>query len=131
MEQNEQSVLNLLLCPEVPDVRKTLPEKQVELTRLSKLTGAPVRFRLRALTYDQVRRVQERPRGEQAVYGVLYGCVEPQWKDQAFVDAAQNIATPLDAIKAKLTAGEIDELYTEIQMLSGYLVRTLEEVKNV
>ena len=38
--------------------------------------------------------------------------------------------TPLDAIKARLSAGEIDEAYIEIQKLSGYLRRTLAEVKN-
>ena len=34
------------------------------------------------------------------------------------------------AITARLTAGEIDELYLEIQTLTGYLRRTLAEVKN-
>ena len=131
MEQNEQNVLDILLRSDLPDVRKTLPEKTVEIKRLSKLAGTPVMFTLKALTYDQVRRIQEYPQEEQAAYGVLYGCVSPQWKDQAFVDASKGIVTPLDAIKAKLTVGEIDELHTEIQLLSGYLTRTLQEVKNV
>jgi len=124
------SVLDLLLRPELPDVRKALPEKQVEVKRLSELTGEKVIFTLRGLTYDQVRRIQDHPRAEQAVQGVLFGCVSPNWKDPALLDNSKSIATPADAVKARLTAGEIDELYIEIQDLTGYLRRTLDDVKN-
>ena len=124
------SVLDLLLRPDLPDVRRELPEKQVEVKRLSRLAGEPVVFRLKALTYDQTRRVQDKPRGEQGVEMVLLGCTEPNWRAPGLLDPATNIATPIDAIKAKLTAGEIDELAVEIQMLGGYIVRALEDVKN-
>lgn len=124
------SVLDLLLRPDLPDVRRELPEKQVEVKRLSRLAGEPVVFRLKALTYDQTRRVQDKPRGEQAVEMVLLGCTEPNWRAPGLLDPAKNIATPIDAIKSKLTAGEIDELAVEIQMLGGYIVRALEDVKN-
>lgn len=124
------SVLELLLKPELPDVRKVLPEKQVEVPRLSELTGAPVVFTLRGLSYDQVRKVQEKPRSDQAAFGVLYGCVSPKWGAAELLDKTRGIATPVDAIKARLIPGEIDELYMEIQQLSGYLRRTLGEVKN-
>ena len=124
------SVLDLLLKPELPDVRKVLPEKQVEVPRLSELAGAPVVFTLRGLSYDQVRKVQEKPRSDQAAFGVLYGCVSPKWGAAELLDKTRGIATPVDAIKARLIPGEIDELYMEIQQLSGYLRRTLGEVKN-
>lgn len=62
------SVMDLLLRPELPDVRKALPEKQVEVTRLSELAGEPVVFRLRGLTYPQVRAVQERPEEDRALH---------------------------------------------------------------
>ena len=129
-KKSSVSVLDLLLRPELPDVRRELPEKQVEVKRLSRLAGEPVVFRLKALTYDQTRRVQDKPRGEQAVEMVLLGCTEPNWQAPGLLDPAKNIATPIDAIKAKLTAGEIDELAVEIQMLGGYIVRALEDVKN-
>lgn len=129
-KKSSVSVLDLLLRPELPDVRRELPEKQVEVKRLSRLAGGPVVFRLKALTYDQTRRVQDKPRGEQAVEMVLLGCTEPNWRAPGLLDPAKNIATPIDAIKAKLTAGEIDELAVEIQMLGGYIVRALEDVKN-
>ena len=130
--ENEKNVsaLDLLLRPELPDVRKVLPEKRVEVTRLSELTGAPAVFTLRALSYNEIRQVQDKPREEQAVSAVLYGCKDPDLRDKRLLDPERGAATPLDAIKARLTAGEIDELYIEIQKPPGHLRRTLAEVKN-
>jgi len=130
--ENEKnvSVLDLLLRPDVPDVRKSLPEKRVEVMRLTKLAGEPVVFTLRALSYNEIRQVQDKPREDQAVTAVLYGCKDPDWRDKRLLDLEKGIAAPPDAIKARLTAGEIDELYIEIQKISGYLRRTLADVKN-
>ena len=130
MEEKNLDVLDVLLRPDLPDVRKALPEKKVEVSRLSSLAGAPVIFTLRGLTYDQVRQIQDKPREEQAVYGVLYGCVSPRWKDPKLLDKEKGIVTPVDAIKARLLSGEIDDLYLEIQKLCGYLRRTIADVKN-
>ncbi len=130
--ENEKnvSVLDLLLRPEVPDARKSLPEKRVEVTRLTELAGEPVVFTLRALSYKEVRDLQDKPREDQAVCAVLYGCKDPDWRDRRLLDPEKGIAAPPDAIKARLTAGEIDELYIELQKLSGYLRKTLADVKN-
>ena len=113
------SVLDLLLRPELPDVRKTLPEKRVEVKRLSELAGEPVVFTLRALSYNETRQIQDKPREDQAVSGVLYACVDPDWRDKRLLSPEAGIITPLDAVKARLTAGEIDELYIEAQQLAG------------
>jgi hypothetical protein len=126
--EKKMSVLDTLLRADLPDMRKQLPEKQVEVPRLTELAGAPVIFTLRALTYDKVRMLQDKERGEQAVFAVLYGCVDPVWKNA--VDKEKGIVTPVDAIKATLSSGEIDDLYIEIQKLSGYLRRTVADVKN-
>ena len=141
--EKKASVLDLLLRPELPDVRKVLPEKQVEVKRLTELgvgdaavdqeyvrQGEPVVFTLRALTYNETRQIQDKPREDQALSAVLYGCKDPDFRDKRLLDAEKGIVTPLDAIKARLSAGEIDEAYIEIQELSGYLRRTLAEVKN-
>jgi len=124
------SVLDLLLKPELPDVRKVLPEKKFKIDRLSNLAGQDVIFRLRGPTYKQVRETQEKPVDERALNIVLEGCVEPNFHDKRLLNPEKGIATPLDAIKARLTPGEIDELSMEIQKLSGYLRKTLSEVKN-
>lgn len=128
--EKKASVLDLLLRPELPDVRKVLPEKQVEVKRLTELAGEPVVFTLRALTYNETRQLYDKPREDQALSAVLYGCKDPDFRDKRLLDAEKGIVTPLDAIKARLFAGEIDELHIEIQKLSGYLRRTLAEVKN-
>lgn len=130
MENTTLNALDVLLRPDLPDVRKALPEKEVEIPRLSKIAGAPVVFKLRGMTYDQVRRIQDKPRENQAVYGVLYGCVTPDWKDERYLNKEKGIATPVDAIKARLISGEIDDLYMEIQKLCGYLYRAINDVKN-
>lgn len=130
--ENEKrvSALDLLLRPELPDARKVLPEKRVEVKRLTELAGEPVVFTLRAMTYNETRQVQDKPREDQALSAVLYGCKDPDFRDKRLLDSEKSVVTPLDAIKTKLTAGEIDELYIEIQKLSGYIYRTLREVKN-
>ena len=131
MEHVEKmSTLDILLGADLPDMRKKLPEQKVEVPRLSQEAGKPVIFTLRALSYDKVREIQEKPWSERALYGVLYGCVEPNWKDSRLMDPGKSIVTPPDAIKAKLMSGEIDELYAKIQKLSGYLRDTLLDVKN-
>ena len=61
---------------------------------------------------------------------VLYACKDPDWRDQRLLSAVSGAVTPLDVIQARLSPGEIDELYVEIQKLSGYINRTLREVKN-
>ena len=130
MENQKMSVVDILLRPDLPDVRKQVPEKLVELPRLSKKAEQTVIFRLRGLTYDQVRTLKEKPNSDRAVYAVLNGCVEPSWKDTRLLDKEKGIVTPIDAIKARLLAGEIDELYVEIQKLCGYLHQTVSDVKN-
>ena len=130
--ENEKkvSVLDLLLRPELPDVRRVLPEKQVEVKRLTELAGEPVVFTLRAMTYNETRQLYDKPREDQTLSAVLYGCKDPDFRAKRLLDSEKGIVTPLDAIKARLFAGEIDELHIEIQKLSGYLRRTLAEVKN-
>ena len=130
--ENEKnaSVLDLLLRTDLPDVRKALPEKRMEVKRLSELAGEPVIFTLRALSYKEIRDIQDKRREDQAVSAVLYACKDPDWRDQRLLSAVSGAVTPLDVIQARLSPGEIDELYVEIQKLSGYINRTLREVIN-
>lgn len=127
--EKKLSALDVLLRNDLPDMRKDLPEKKVEITRLSLLAGEPVEFTVRALTYKQVRELQDRSE-DRSAYGVLYGCVNPNWKDPKLLDNEKGLVTPIDVIKAKLLPGEIEDLYIEIQLLSGYLRRTISDVKN-
>ena len=127
--EKKMNVLDVLLRADLPDMRKDLPEKRIEMIRLSDLAGAPVEFTLRGLTYKQVRELQDRSE-DRSAYGVLYGCVDPNWKDPKLLDKEKGLVTPIDVIKSKLLPGEIEDLYIEIQLLSGYLRRTINDVKN-
>lgn len=123
------NIMDVLLRQDLPDMRKELPKKDVEITRLSKLAGEPVVFTVQALTYKQVRELQDRT-DDRSAYGVLYGCANPSWRDPKLLDKEKGLVTPIDVIKAKLLPGEIEDLYIEIQLLSGYLRRTIADVKN-
>ncbi|BAK98531.1 hypothetical protein OBV_13330 [Oscillibacter valericigenes Sjm18-20] len=68
--------------------------------------------------------------GRSGAFNVLYGRVSPKWGEAVLVDKGRDIVTPIDAIKARLISEEIDELYREIQKLSGYLHRMVADVKN-
>ena len=127
--EKKMNVLDVLLRADLPDMRKDLPEKRIEMIRLSDLAGAPVEFTLRGLTYSQVRKLQDRV-DDRSAYAVLYGCAETDWKDPKLLDKEKGLVTPIDVIKAKLLPGEIEDLYIEIQLLSGYLRRTISDVKN-
>lgn len=129
-KQERMDPLAVLLRPELPDMRRKLPEAEVEVTRLSELAGAPVIFRLRGLTYGKVRDLQERDGKDRPLYIVLEGCVEPDWKNPDLLDPARGIATPLDAMRARLLPGEIEDLSMRVQELTGYLRRTIADVKN-
>ena len=48
------SILDLLLKPETPNVRKSLPTARYRVKRLSELLGEDVVFELRALPYGKV-----------------------------------------------------------------------------
>lgn len=129
MENKTENVLDLLLRPEVQDVRKRLPEKRFRVKRLSELAGQDVIFTLRGLPYDKMRKAQKLA-DDRALSIVLDGCAEPDFRDKRLLNESVGIVTPFDAIKAKLTAGEIDEISVQVQLLSGYILGALDEVKN-
>ena len=95
--ENEKntSALDLLLRGDMPDVRKALPEKRMEVKRLTELAGEPVIFTLRGLTYQEIRDIQDKRREDQAVSAVLYACKDPDWRDQRLLNAVSGAVTPL------------------------------------
>ena len=97
----EMSTLDILLGNDLPDMRKKLPEKRVEVPRLSQEAGKPVIFTLRALSYDKVREIQDKPRSEQALYGVLYGCAEPNWRGGVVSKIQSNIPNTERAVSVR------------------------------
>lgn len=116
-----------------------LPQNEVEIKRLSELTGEAVVFKIQALTPDQMEEIQENAIKdlktvdidiqEMKVFTVLAGVVEPSLKDKD-LQKQFNAQTPKDLLYKLLLSGEIDAIYKEIQELSGYGDDAVKELKN-
>lgn len=128
VEQNQPSVLDLLLGGSIPNVEKDLPTATYKVDRLSALAGHDVVFTLKALPYGKVHDI-ERFTQDVDVNILLAGCVEPNLKDER-LQAKFGGATPADVVKKMLLAGEITDLSQAIEKLSGYRRLTITEVKN-
>lgn len=132
-----ESVLDILLAGTARNVQKEPEEKLVEIPRLSKQAGQPVRFRLRGLRYNEVAELTNATGMDAKV--VLAGVLEPDFgsvplarhfgvlEDGQDWDSSDKMR--VDLVKAMLQPGEISELSREIQRLSGYLQVTVKNVK--
>lgn len=121
-------LLDLLLRPEVPDVSRDLPTKQVKVKRLSKLLKEDVVFTVRALPYGRVEDIKN-AEGDTAIPILLAGLVDPDPKDKTLQERFGG-ATPAETLKRLLLPGEIEDLSREVEKLSGYRAATIEEIKN-
>lgn len=121
-------LLDKLLGPEVPDLRKDLPTKKVKIKRLSELTKQNWVVTLRALPYGRVEDIKGAG-GDTDIPIVLAGMVGPDPKDEALLKRFDAV-TPAEALKALLLPGEIADLALEIERLTGYRQRTIDDVKN-
>ena len=122
-------MLDRLLRPEVPNVRKQLPEKQIKIKRLSELLGEEVILQLRALPYGKVEELRESASLDMNVHILLAGVVEPDLKAKELREKFGG-ATPAETVKAMFLPGEIEDISREIERLCGYRMATIEEVKN-
>ena len=102
-------------------------EKEFEVKRLSQQAGKPVVFRQRGIGYNRAAEIREKSEG-QDVQILLAGTASPNWKDTALQEK-YGAATPAEVVKKVLRPGEIADLSREVERLSGYLTRTIAEVK--
>lgn len=120
-----------------------VPTRQVEITRLSKAAGEPVIFTIRALTGKEMQDAQDAAmklgkRGELEemdsqmlqMLCVLYATKDPNLKDKELL-AMYGAATPEELFDGRfLLPGEISQLFSEIQDLSGFSEGAVAELKN-
>lgn len=121
-------LVDMLLRPDVPDVSRELPTKQVRVKRLSKLLKQDVVFTVRALLYGRVEDMKKAT-GDTALPILLAGLVDPDPKDAA-LNERFDAETPAEMLKRLLLPGEIEDLSIEVERLSGYRMSTIEEIKN-
>ena len=136
-------LLERLLDADAPNVLEQLPTKKFEVKRLTKIFEENVDrdhlegerpmeravFTLRALPYGRVQDIRRMPESEQEIQILPAGCVDPDLRSARLM-ARFDAATPVDAVRSLLLPGEIADLTLEIERLSGYRRRTIDEVKN-
>jgi hypothetical protein len=113
-----------------------LPQKEVEIKRLSKLSGEKVIFKLQGVHPDKQDSIREMAiKGDKIdvaevrLENILEGVKEPNLRDAALMKHF-GAATPYDLVNKLLLPGEQDALYENIQELSGYGDDAVQEVKN-
>lgn len=130
------NILDLLLQLDESKLKK--PCKEVNMKRLSELTGERVIFKIEALTPAKMEEIQEMAMDETMeninvselqIMTILEGIKEPNFKSKELMDKF-GVYTPKDLIRKILLPGEIITLYNIIGDLSGFDGGAVEEVKN-
>ena len=112
------TLLEQLLSQDGPALRT----KTVRLKR----TGAEVK--LKGISFDRLMELREMDSRDTPVHIVLAGMAEPVFKDKDAMDR-HHAVTPAELVKNALLPGEIIDLQAEIEKLSGFRGKTLEEIK--
>lgn len=118
------NVIDLLLNLDPPK----LPEKDIKIKRLTKLCGADVMFKIRALPYSKVADVQKLGGEDMSVDIILAGVMSPDLKDKRLCEKYKAV-TPAELVKNMLLPGEIVDVSREIEKLSGFRSVTIEDIK--
>ena len=93
--------------------------------------GNPVVFRIRELSYDKVRELQDMNTGKDLPAAIITaGVVEPNLRDERLQQAC-GAATPYEVVRKMLRAGELEDLQTAIEKLSGYSGSTLRILADI
>ena len=136
------NVLDLLLGSDIGEIK--LPTKQVEITRLTEVYGAPFIVTCKALTPEKYEEVQDMALDVQGkdvdldikllqLFVVLEGVVDdagkPLFKNKDLMKKFK-AQTPKELVRKLLLSGEIANLYGDISELSGFGDNAVTEVKN-
>lgn len=93
--------------------------------------GNPVVFRIRELSYDKVRELQEMNTGKDLPAAIITaGVIEPNLRDERLQQAC-GAATPYEVVRKMLRAGELEDLQAAIEKLSGYRGSTLQILADI
>lgn len=136
------NVLDLLLGSDIGEIN--LPTKQLEITRLSELYGAPFVITCRALSPEKYEEVQDMAVSVQGkdvdldvsllqIFVTIEGVVDhngkPMLKNKDLM-AKFKVKTPKELAKKLFLSGEIANIYGEISQLTGFGDNAVTEVKN-
>ena len=137
------NILDLLLGSDVGEIK--LPTKEVEITRLSQVYGAPFILTIKAITPAKFEEIQDMSidvKGKDAdiditqlqLFTVIEGVVDatgaPMFKNKELMSKFK-VSTPKDLVRAILLSGEIAKIYGEISELAGFGDNAVKEVPSV
>lgn len=136
------NVLDLLLGSDVGEIK--LPTKQIEITRLTELYGAPFIITCQALSpekYEEVQDMAVAVKGKDVdldvnllqIFVVIEGVVDNAGKlmlKNKDLMAKFKAQTPKELARKLFLSGEIANIYGEISELSGFGDSSIKEVKN-
>lgn len=118
-----------------------MPEKEIEIERLSKLLGEKIVFKIKAIDgakyadiqrmavdYDSMGKIKDIDNFKLQVLTVIEGTIDPNFKNKQLLEH-YSCTTPEDLVRKLLLAGEIVDLANEIAALSGFETE-LEDIKN-
>ena len=94
-----------------------LPVAEPETAKV-KVPRLGITFTLKELSYDRI--VKCRGERESTLHYLLASVTEPNLKDEAWYHGHLGCATPVDALKKLLRAGEIEALCRAADKLNGY-----------
>ena len=127
------NILDLLLGSDVGEIK--LPTKEVEITRLSQVYGAPFILTIKAITPAKFVKGKDADIDitQLQLFTVIEGVVDatgaPMFKNKELMSKFK-VSTPKDLVRAILLSGEIAKIYGEISELAGFGDNAVKEVKN-
>lgn len=123
------NVLDMLLNIDSNKIKN--PTKEMEITRLSELTGQKVIFKIEGVDMAKYAQIAEQSKevADIRLFTVLEGVIEPNLKSNELC-AKYNAITPKEVLVKLLLPGEINSLYEGISELSGFNKDAVVEVKN-
>ncbi|OOB77428.1 MAG: hypothetical protein BEN18_10275 [Epulopiscium sp. Nuni2H_MBin001] len=126
------NIINLLLESD-PDILEQNMSKDIEITRLSALFGQPFILTCLPLSQSQIQYISEvaKDHHTQKLYAVLEATKldNKKFSDPIFREKFA-VNKNLDVIEKLFLAGEIQAIYNEIQVISGFTVDAVREIKN-
>lgn len=111
--------------------KRTPGEQLLQFHSWTDADGNPVVFRIRELSFNQVREIQQMSSGADFPAAIITaGVIEPNLRDERLQQAC-GAATPYEVVRKMLRAGEIEDLQAAIEKLSGYRGSTLQVLADI
>lgn len=137
-QEKKRRILDILLEADLTKIK--VPEKQVEITRLSEALGEKFLVTCRAISPGKSEEIQENSTrivngeadiniADMQIFTVLEGVYKPDLKNKELREKLGAL-TPKELVYKLFLMGEITRLYNVISDLSGFGDKAVEEVKN-